>query len=97
MLPDLMGYEVCSNIKEKYSLFQLPILIMTADNRVENLVISFECEANDYLKKSLNKQVLSLRVNTLLSLKRSVEEALTLTQQVVVATNQVQCLREVNL
>lgn len=96
MMPDLMGYEVCTIIREKYSLFELPVLIMTADNRVENLVVSFECGANDYLTKPFNKHSLSSRVNNLLSLKRSVQEALALTQQVDAAKQQVVSLSQQN-
>jgi two-component system, sensor histidine kinase ChiS len=92
MLPDLLGYEVCSIIREKYSLFKLPILIMTADNRPENLVISFECGANDYLRKPFRKKELLSRVNTLLTLKDSVGEALQLAQQMTMANEKIETL-----
>lgn len=96
MMPDLMGYEVCTIIRERYSLFELPVLIMTVDNRVENLIVSFECGANDYLIKPLNKHSLSSRVNTLLILKQSVQEALALSQQVAVTAQQVVHLSQQN-
>jgi two-component system sensor histidine kinase ChiS len=92
MLPDLLGYEVCSIIREKHSLIKLPILIMTADNRPENLVISFECGANDYLRKPFRKQELLSRINTLLTLKDSVVEALQLSQQMTMANEKIETL-----
>jgi two-component system sensor histidine kinase ChiS len=92
MLPDLLGYEVCSIVREKYSLFKLPILMMTADNRAENLVVSFECGANDYLKKPFRKLELLSRVNTLLTLKDSVEEALKLVQEMTMANERIETL-----
>jgi two-component system, sensor histidine kinase ChiS len=92
MLPDLLGYEVCSIIREKHSLFKLPILMMTADNRPENLVISFECGANDYLRKPFRKQELLSRVNTLLTLKDSVGEALQLAKQMTMANEKIETL-----
>lgn len=92
MIPDLLGYEICSIIREKYSIFELPILIMTADNRPENLVISFESGANDYLRKPFNKYELLSRVNTLLTLKDSVEEALILAKQVTIANERIETL-----
>lgn len=92
MIPDLLGYEICNIIRKKYSIFELPILIMTADNRPENLVISFESGANDYLRKPFNKYELLSRVNTLLTLKDSVEEALILAKQVAVANERIQTL-----
>jgi two-component system sensor histidine kinase ChiS len=92
MLPDLLGYEVCSIIREKHSLFKLPILIMTADNRPENLVISFECGANDYLRKPFRKQELLSRVNTLITLKDSVGDALQLAKQMTMANERIETL-----
>lgn len=92
MMPDYLGYEICKIIREKYSLFDLPVLIMTAENRLENLVVSFENGANDYLKKPFNKHELSSRVNTLLTLKNSVQEALLLAQQVDVAYKEMENL-----
>ncbi len=37
MMPDISGNEVCKIIREKQSAFELPVLIMTADNNVEQL------------------------------------------------------------
>ncbi|MDP4144721.1 MAG: ATP-binding protein [Bacillota bacterium] len=92
MMPDLLGYEVCSLVRETYSLFELPILIMTADSRLENLVTSFDSGANDFLRKPFNEHELITRVMTLLNLKRSVEEALQLVQEVNIANQQVERL-----
>ncbi|MBC2579416.1 response regulator [Clostridium sp. DJ247] len=92
MIPDLLGYEICNVIRKKYSLFELPVLMMTADNRLENLVLSFECGANDYLRKPFGKHELLARVNTLLTLKYSVKEALMLVQQVAVANEKINTL-----
>jgi two-component system sensor histidine kinase ChiS len=92
MMPDMSGYEVCQIIREKQSIFELPVLIMTADNKIENLVISFECGANDYLKKPFNKLELLSRINTLITLKHSVKQALSLVHELGIAKNQVEIL-----
>ena len=92
MMPDILGYEVCEIIREKYSIFELPVLIMTADSKVENLVISFECGVNDYLKKPFNKQELLSRINTLILVKHSVKQALLLVNELGIAKNQVEVL-----
>lgn len=92
MLPDLLGYEMCGIIRKTYSIFQLPILMMTANNRPENLVISFENGANDYLRKPFSKTELLSRVNTLLTLKSSVEEAILLARQVTIANERIETL-----
>jgi two-component system sensor histidine kinase ChiS len=92
MMPDILGYEVCEIIRGKQSMFELPVLIMTADSKVEHLVISFECGANDYLKKPFNKHELLSRINTLITLKYSVKQALSLVHELGIAKNQVETL-----
>ncbi|MGH4139510.1 ATP-binding protein [Clostridium sp.] len=92
MMPDIMGYKVCEIIRKKQSIFELPVLIMTADNNLEHLVISFECGANDYLRKPFNMHELLCRINTLITLKHSVEEALLLVNELGIAQNQVKDL-----
>lgn len=82
VLPDMLGYEVCSMLRDNYSLFELPILMLTNDDSSESLVISFECGANDYLKKPLDKLELISRIKTLLTLKTSVKNALTLQMEI---------------
>lgn len=94
MLPDMLGFEVCTLLREKYSLLDLPVLIMTADNRAESLVVSFECGANDYLKKPFERSELLTRVKTLIDLKHSVKEAIKLQFQVENTTKQVEELSE---
>lgn len=92
MIPDLLGYDICSIIREKYSLFELAILMMTAEHRPENLVKSFEFGANDYLRKPFSKQELLARANTLLTMKYSVKEALVLVKQVAAANEKIDIL-----
>ncbi|MCX7914588.1 MAG: ATP-binding protein, partial [Thermodesulfovibrionales bacterium] len=94
MLPDIIGYEICRALRETKSLVELPVLIMTADIRPEMVVISFECGANDYLRKPFNRSELMARVKTLISLKNSVNEILTLQKEVAAASNEVAALNE---
>jgi two-component system sensor histidine kinase ChiS len=93
MMPDILGYKVCQIIREKQSAFELPVLIMTADSKLENMVISFECGANDYLKKPFNINELLCRINTLITLKHSVNGALALVHEISVAENKAEKLR----
>ncbi|OHD66856.1 MAG: hypothetical protein A2176_12365 [Spirochaetes bacterium RBG_13_51_14] len=73
MLPRISGYEVCRIIREKYSLYELPILILTARNKPGDIVNGLGAGANDYLTKPVNKQELLARVNSLISLQVSVK------------------------
>jgi len=73
MLPRMSGYEVCRIIREKLSGFDLPVLMLTARNKPEDIVAGLEAGANDYLTKPVNRQELLARVNSLISLQISVK------------------------
>ncbi len=88
MMPRMSGYEVCRQLREKYSLSELPILMLTARNRIQDLVRGFEVGANDYVAKPFDQNELLTRVNTLLSLKNAVDSQMhlvTLQQELAIA------------
>ncbi len=76
MMPDLSGYEVCRKIREEWNLHELPILIMTVKNRVEDKVEALKAGANDFLSKPFESTEFTTRVNNLIELKSSVIKAL---------------------
>jgi two-component system sensor histidine kinase ChiS len=94
MLPDMMGYEVCSLLRESYSLYELPVLVMTAETNQESLTVCFECGANDYLPKPFAKSELLSRIKTLITLKHSVKSAIELQREVDAANKQVNIANE---
>jgi len=76
MMPQLSGFDVCSKIREVYTLTQLPILLLTAKDMAEDLVAGLNVGANDFLQKPFKIKELTARVKTLLELKRTTELAL---------------------
>jgi two-component system sensor histidine kinase ChiS len=76
MMPRMSGYEVCRRLREKFSLFDLPILMLTAKNQVQDVVLGFQAGANDYIQKPFDKEELLARVQTLLDLKNAVSGAM---------------------
>jgi two-component system, sensor histidine kinase ChiS len=76
MLPTMSGYEVCRKIRENYSLFELPVLMMTAQNSANSLLTGFASGANDFLSKPFDSNELKARMKTLLQLKNSVNQAI---------------------
>lgn len=74
MMPGLSGYEVCRQIRAKYSLLELPVLLVTAKNQYHELAAGFAAGANDYLEKPYDHVELINRVGTLVQLKRSSDE-----------------------
>ena len=74
MMPRMSGLEVCRRLRETYSLHELPVLMLTAKNQLNDIIAGFEAGANDYLAKPFDKRELIARVNTLLSLKDAIEK-----------------------
>lgn len=94
MMPDMLGYEVCEVIRETYSIFQLPVIMMTGSNRREYLTLSFKSGVNDFLTKPFDKIELLVRVKTLITLKHSVQNAIELQNTIELAKKQVDNLHQ---
>ena len=76
MMPGMSGYEVCKEIRKEKSIFELPVLMLTAKTQNKDILEGFASGANDYLTKPFDKQELFARINTLIGLKRAVESSL---------------------
>ncbi|MCP5000489.1 MAG: response regulator, partial [Hyphomicrobiales bacterium] len=74
MMPGMSGYEVCRRLREQYPANEVPVMLLTAKNQVQDLVAGFEAGANDYLTKPFSKEELLARVNTHLRMKTLVAE-----------------------
>jgi len=77
MMPKMSGYEVCRELRKKYTSYELPVLMLTAKNQTNDIITSFNVGANDYLEKPFDKNELLARIETHLSLKMAVENAIT--------------------
>ncbi len=75
MMPGMSGYEVSKKIREKHQLFDLPVMMLTAKNRIDDMVAGFASGADDYLTKPFDRSELLARVKTLVTLKRAVRES----------------------
>ncbi|MBN2051741.1 MAG: response regulator [Spirochaetales bacterium] len=62
MMPRMSGYEVCRRVREKYPGDRLPIIMLTARNRVEDLIVGLKSGANDYITKPFSREELLARI-----------------------------------
>ncbi|MCB1174898.1 MAG: response regulator [Leptospiraceae bacterium] len=69
MMPGLSGYEVCQILRMNHSASELPVILLTAKNRMHDLVAGLEHGANDYLAKPFDPMELQARVHTMLRFK----------------------------
>jgi DNA-binding response OmpR family regulator len=63
MLPDIDGLKVCSTLREKGS--NLPILMLTARDTLDDKLLGFNSGADDYLIKPFSLQELEVRLQAL--------------------------------
>jgi two-component system sensor histidine kinase ChiS len=76
MMPGTSGYELTRLIRERYSLFELPIILLTARGEPEDIYAGFLAGANDYVTKPADAMELKYRAWSLSSLKQAVNDRL---------------------
>jgi two-component system, sensor histidine kinase ChiS len=62
MLPDMDGYEVCTELRQQHPANELPVIMLTAKNQLDNLIQGFNAGANDYLSKPFLRHELIARI-----------------------------------
>lgn len=75
MMPGVSGITTCKNIREKYSIIELPILLSTRINVNNDVNLGLLAQANDTITKPYKEKELRARVKTLIALKTSIEDA----------------------
>lgn len=74
MMPKLSGYEVCKTLRLKYPIHTLPIIILSAKNQINDIILGLEIGANDYMHKPFHKKELLSRIHNQLSIKQAIED-----------------------
>jgi sensor histidine kinase YesM len=75
-MPIMSGYELTERIRKRFSIAELPVLLLTASNQEKDIESGFRSGANDYVTKPVNATELKSRVRSLTNLKKSVNEGL---------------------
>ncbi|NRR03928.1 response regulator [Brevibacillus sp. RS1.1] len=76
MMPHVSGYELTRIIRERFSVLELPVLLLTARSRSEDIIAGLQAGANDYVKKPVDAWELKARVKALTEFKISFDERL---------------------
>nr|WP_305121042.1 ATP-binding protein [Saccharibacillus sp. JS10] len=76
MMPGMSGLELCRQLRQRYTLAVLPILLLTARGLPKDIEAGFEAGASDFLRKPVDAGELRARVGTLIGMRRSAEEAI---------------------
>lgn len=81
MMPGLNGLEVLQRLRQTYAQAELPVIMATAKDESADVIRALELGANDYVTKPLDFPVVLARVQTQLSLRRSVRQILALEER----------------
>jgi adenylate cyclase len=70
MMPELNGYQVLQHLKQSETWRDLPVIMISALDEIDNAVRCIELGAEDYLRKPFNPVLLRARVQACLEKKR---------------------------
>jgi signal transduction histidine kinase len=73
-MPEMSGIEVCRRLKADPQRRLIPIILVTARNRDEDMVEGLNAGADDYITKPVTREVLSARLRSALRIKSIYDE-----------------------
>jgi eukaryotic-like serine/threonine-protein kinase len=71
VMPQMDGVELCAEIRKKYSKEELPILLVSSLDTMEDMVRGYEAGADDYLVKPIRAPEFHAKVSLLLRQRRA--------------------------
>jgi diguanylate cyclase (GGDEF)-like protein/PAS domain S-box-containing protein len=71
MMPELSGIDTLAAIREKHDAAHLPVIMLTARDRSEDIVQAFAAGASDYVTKPIDFAVVGMRIRTQVALRRA--------------------------
>lgn len=74
MMPGMDGFELCGKLRDEPRTSTIPVIMVTAKSKIEDIETGFELGAMDYIRKPFNPRELVLRVGNALALKKSNDE-----------------------
>lgn len=77
IMPDISGYGILKEIREKYLPVELPVLLLINNRNGYDVSTGFGLGANDYITKPFQIDELNGRVKSLIDMKRAVNNLVT--------------------
>jgi putative two-component system response regulator len=71
LMPDMSGYEVCSELKKHPETRDIPVIFLTVKSEVNDEVKGFKLGAVDYILKPISPPIVKARVETHLALNHA--------------------------
>lgn len=83
MMPEVDGYTVAKRIRENESTKNIPIIMLTALNMLQNKVQGFNIGVDDYLVKPFEMEELSVRIKALLKRTNNIPQSVAVKEVLV--------------
>ncbi len=74
MMPDMDGFSVLRELRQRTEVRDLPVIMVTALNSKEDRLKAVEAGANDFVAKPIDKTELKVRMTSLLRMKAAQDE-----------------------
>ena len=74
MMPEINGYELCNTLKSLEITQHIPIILLTAKSEEEDQIEGLKYQADDYITKPFNSDILIQRVRNLLDQRKKLRE-----------------------
>jgi len=74
MMPRMSGTELCSKIKNNFTVCHIPVVLLTAQTAIEYNIEGLRLGADDYISKPFNVKALVARCNNLVNNRRLLQE-----------------------
>ncbi|MGI6242287.1 MAG: two-component regulator propeller domain-containing protein [Prevotella sp.] len=71
MMPVMDGVTFCTKLKSDVSTSHIPVILLTAKNEQEDVVMGYKSGAEAYVSKPFDPQVLDLQVNNIIQLVKT--------------------------
>jgi sigma-B regulation protein RsbU (phosphoserine phosphatase) len=94
MMPEMDGYEVCTQLKLNPATREIPVIFLTGQTEVEDETRGFDVGAVDYIHKPFSPAVVKARVHTHLVLRGIREQ---LAQQLLTIQKELETARQIQL
>jgi len=94
MMPEMDGYEVCTQLKLDPATRDIPVIFLTGQTEVEDETKGFDVGAVDYIHKPFSPAVVKARVHTHLVLRGIREQ---LEQQLLTIQKELETARQIQL
>jgi len=70
VMPDMIGYELCSHIKRQKYLNDIPIVLLTSLFDPESVMMMLECGADNFITKPYSEEILINRIRSVMLNKK---------------------------